>query len=528
MTRLLTIYIASTLLLQACSQEKIDTAAGNQSQQLTGNWPHAVTYEIFVQSFYDTNGDGIGDINGVTEKLDYLNSLGIEAIWLMPINPSPSYHKYDVTDYREIHPDYGTLDDFKRLVKEAHDRNIKIMIDLVINHTARDHPWFQEAIVNPDSKYRDYYVWAHKDSVQQQVSESELEDDSDNIVKWHEVEGDDELYYGYFWGGMPDLNFDNPEVKEEIFEIGRFWFQEMEIDGFRLDAAKHIFEDHRATDNHQWWVTFRNEMNKSKPNGEFLLLGEVWSKAEEVAPYLEGLRALFNFDLGEAIINAVSQQRSDSLVERLKITQEYYTSINPEYIDAIFITNHDQNRIGSRVDGHQGKIKMAASLLMTLPGSPVIYYGEELGMLGQKPDENIREPFNWAADGNDDGETSWVQPLYTTDESVEPLDRQIEDRNSVFNHYRELIDLRNRSTTLSYGSIEPVSTNSQVCSFLRIYEKDTTWVLHNLSENPQIVKSPDTSINLHHISFSNKEFKVDSVSWSITLSPFSTLILSNH
>jgi len=521
------VILVLVILVSCTSADRDNQQPQTQARQLAGNWPYAVTYEIFVQSFFDTDADGIGDINGVTEKLGYLKELGVEALWLMPISPSPSYHKYDVTDYKGIHPDYGTEQDFKRLVEEAHNRNIKIVIDLIINHTASDHPWFQEAINNPESKYRDYYVWANRDSIEQSVIKEEFQEDSDNTVRWHTVEGDDELYYGYFWGGMPDLNYDNILVQQEIFEIGRFWLQEMDVDGFRLDAAKHIFTDDRATDNHQWWVKFRNEMRKAKP--DVFLLGEVWSEAEEVAPYLEGLPALFNFDIGKAITTAVLEEKTGDLLQRHKEIQEYYASINPDYIDAIFITNHDQNRIGSELNGDLNKARMAASLLFTLPGSPIIYYGEELGMLGKKPDEYIREPFNWVIDGTGTGETHWISPQYTTDATVAPLSKQLQDSLSVYHHYRALMALRNNQATLTYGSMEFMDQNTPpaVCSFLRIYEQDSLWILHNLSRNKQVIGLTKAYTKFKFPIFSNGNYKVDTIKMNIALQPYSTLVLNN-
>ena len=212
------------------------------------DFPNAVAYEIFIQSFADSNGDGIGDFQGATAKLDYLAELGIQAVWLMPIMESPSYHKYDVTNYKSIHPDYGTLEDFEVFVQEAHKRGIKVIIDMIINHTGSDHPWFQEAKKGKDNPYRAYYVWADKDSIADQIAKKEIAQDSDNLQQWHAVDGQtsEEHYYGYFYGGMPDLNFDSKKVREEIVEIGRFWLEEMDVDGFRLDAAKHIFPDDRV------------------------------------------------------------------------------------------------------------------------------------------------------------------------------------------------------------------------------------------------------------------------------------------
>ncbi len=517
--------IASTLLvagLFSCgASSEVDKEPQSQAFQLAGNWPNAVTYEIFVQSFYDTNGDGIGDLNGVTAKLDYLKDLGVEAMWLMPISPSPSYHKYDVTDYRDIHPDYGTKEDFKRLVEEAHNRNIKVVIDLVINHSSAEHPWFKEAVADPQSPYRSYYVWAQKDSIADQISKKEVHLDSDNITQWHSADSSDQLYYGFFWGGMPDLNYDHQPLKDEIFDIGRFWLEEMDVDGFRLDAAKHIFTDDRQIDNHQWWEQFKAEMMKIKP--DVFLLGEVWSDAETVGPYLKGLPALFNFDVGRGIIEAVDQEQGGALLSQILEIQNYYRQINPQYIDAIFITNHDQNRIASELNGNKPKLKLAASLLMTLPGSPYIYYGEELGMLGIKPDEHIREPFNWDVDGSDDGETTWITPKHTTDQAVAPLTQQQADSSSIFNHYRSLIQIRNDQAALTYGNLVPQLAEEQLSSFLRTYEQDSLWVIHNLSGQEQQIQRQ--YINIDELLFQNGQISVDSQ--SISLPAYSSVILSN-
>ncbi|MGK4567483.1 alpha-amylase family glycosyl hydrolase [Flavobacterium sp. 3HN19-14] len=249
--------------------------------QNVSKWPRNVNYEIFVQSFADSNGDGIGDINGMTAKLDYLKDLGVEGIWLMPINPSPSYHKYDVTDYYGIHPDYGTIEDFKKFIAEAHKRNIKVIMDMVINHSSSKHPWFLDAKDNSNSPYRDYYVWTHKDDPQTQMAAKIIAGDSDNRNRWNKVEGSDYLFYSYFGRNMPDLNYDSPKLREEMFKVGKFWLTEIGVDGFRLDAARHIFPDDRPTDNHKWWVYFRSEMQKA--NKEVYLVGEVWAPADVVA-----------------------------------------------------------------------------------------------------------------------------------------------------------------------------------------------------------------------------------------------------
>ena len=459
-------------------------------------WPKGVTYEIFVQSFYDTDGNGIGDFNGLTAKIPYLVELGVEAVWLMPIMPSPSYHKYDVTDYRAVHPDYGTMDEFKTFVRRAHVSGIKVIIDLVINHSGAAHPWFQKAKAN-DPTFRPYYVWADRDSIAGQVDKKETTGDSGNITQWHAVEGDTdgELYYGFFWGGMPDLNFDHRPLRQEIYDIGRFWLEEVGVDGFRLDAAKHIYPDERPEDNHAFWVEFREEMEKVKP--DVYLIGEVWATTEVSAPYTRGLHALFNFDLAFSILASIKAEQSQSAViagPSWQVTDDVslvdgfiqnlnaFRSYNPSFINATFLSNHDQNRVASMLDGDAGKVKLAASILLTLPGSPYLYYGEELGMLGMKPDERIREPFPWEPLAQDQGRTTWQKPSYSTDDTVTPLSEQQKDPSSVFSHYKRLMELRRKSKVLTLGDITQVKNNDKrLVIYKRTFEDMQYRVIHNLS-----------------------------------------------
>ncbi|MCC9136033.1 alpha-amylase family glycosyl hydrolase [Pontibacter silvestris] len=485
-------------------------------------WPRGITYEIFVQSFCDSDNDGIGDIKGMTSKLDYIKNLGVEAVWLMPMSPSPSYHKYDVTDYYGVHPDYGTKEDFKEFVAEAHKRNIKVVIDLVLNHSSSEHPWFKSAMSDKNSPYRDYYVWAHKDDPQTQKAGEIIAGDSDNVNRWHQVEGSDYLYYGYFYGGMPDLNYDNPKLREEVFSIGRYWLNEFDVDGFRLDAARHIFPDDRPKDNHQWWVDFKNEMQKAKE--DVYLVGEVWADAETVAPYMKGLHALFNFDMGYAITNVVNKGKVDSLIINHKRIREFYESVNPDFVDATFLTNHDQNRIMSEVNDNENKAKMAAALLLTLPGSPYLYFGEEIGMKGKKPDEFIREPFIWNANAEDDCRANWVEPKFSTAQTVTPASQQSEDKNSMLNHYKTFIHLRNNSKALTYGDLQPVDVgNEKVAAFRREYQEEALLVLHNLSDNEISVSVPADLTDYNTVYFKNKDSSQSKS--EVKLSAFSTLIL---
>lgn len=501
---------------------------------LPTRWPNAVTYEIFVQSFCDSNGDGIGDIPGLTSKLDYLEDLGVEAMWLMPINPSPSYHKYDVTDYYGIHPDYGTLEDFKKLVAEAHKRNIKVVMDLVINHCSSEHPWFQNAL-KPDGAYRDYFVWADQETIEKEGNLIKAKTgDSDNVRQWNAVEGQDELYYAFFYSGMPDLNYDNPKVREEVFNIGKFWLSEIGVDGFRLDAAKHIFPDHRAQDSHAFWVEFKEKMEAYKPDA--YMVGEVWADLSTQSPYAEGFDALFNFDLAFSILETVKSGENvaatihedswkivegSSPITMFQESNESYQKYNPTFINTTFLTNHDQNRVMSFLENDEDKARLAASILLTLPGAPYLYYGEEIGMRGTKPDPNIREPFLWSVK-NDSCRTSWMEAEFSTGSTITPLSQQEKDENSIYHHYKNLIRFRRSSDIMSLGNVEMEDfRDREVMAFTRSYEEQSLLVIHNLSDktktfdNLQGVTAIALSTNVE-LTFSQNKLK---------LSPYSSIIL---
>jgi alpha-amylase len=484
---------------------------GKKRGEIENHWPHAgITYEIFIQSFYDSNGDGIGDINGVIKKLDHVKELGANAIWFMPIMPSPSYHKYDVTDYKDIHPDYGTMDDFKLLIEEAHSRDIKIVIDLIINHTSSEHPWFIESRKGRDNPYRDYYVWAQKDTIADFINKKTITLDSDNIRQWHDPGKGEDFYYGFFIGGMPDLNFDNPKVREEIYEIGRFWLEEIGVDGFRLDAAKHIFPDDRPEDNHAFWKEFRRKMQTIKP--DVYLVGEVYDKKEIVAPYLPGLPTLFNFDFHYTLIEAFQKEDGMLLAKKQKEIIDFYQHITKDFIDATFSSNHDQPRLLNSLDENPKKLKQAINILMTMPGAPYLYYGEEIGMLGKKPDEHIREPFLWDIKANDKGRTSWIEPIYSIDETVTPLAIQKSMSTSYFNHYKEIIKLRNSNRALALGSLELYEGElpTPVMAYFRHHKDQDVIVIHNLSDIEHSIEIPEEYLQVIY-SYGMADFELDKV-----------------
>ncbi|MFC7062347.1 alpha-amylase family glycosyl hydrolase [Halobacillus seohaensis] len=450
---------------------------------MKNNSTNGIFYEIYVNSFYDSNGDGHGDLNGITAKLDYLNdgnphskkSLQVDGLWLMPINPSPSYHKYDVTDYYSVDPIYGTLADFQNLVSEAHKRNTKVIIDLVINHTSSEHPWFKEASSNPNSNYRDYYVWAddETDLGQRGAWGQEL---------WHKNPNGEGFYYGVFWHGMPDLNFDHQDVRKEMKDIGRFWLNQG-VDGFRLDAALYIYDgdtEEGADKNIQWWNDFRDAMKKTKQ--EAYLVGEVWHKPQVIAPYYQSLDSLFNFDLASTIVRSVNDTFDQGVVTTAMYTDELYNKYNHNKIDAIFLTNHDQNRVMSELYSIGDKAKSAASILLTLPGNPFLYYGEEIGMTGEKPDELIREPFRWY-EGDGEGQTSWETPQYNTGDNGVSVEAQDHSKDSLLNHYRELIRLRHKHVELQKGDLQEIQvSNPQIIAFTRSYQNKSFEVYHNISD----------------------------------------------
>ena len=454
----------------SCSEEPVETK-------------NRVYYQVFLRSFVDSDGDRLGDIPGLIAQLDYLEDLGVQGLWLLPVHPSPSYHKYDVSDYQAIDSIYGSMEDFKQLVAEAHQRDMKVLIDMVINHTDDEHFWFQEALKGKENAYRDYYVWQNANAIE---SEAHL---------WHEQPADgalqnttDERFYGFFWKGMPDLNFDNPKVREEVKDIGKYWLEEIGVDGFRLDAALHIypFYDGNREENYPktvaWWDEYGAAMRAI--DEEVLLIGEVWEGDSIIAPFLSnGLTSAFNFDLANLILQSV-QLKSDSfdLVEQMRNKNALYASYHPDFLDATFLSNHDQNRVRSVLGGSWEQSKLAASLLFTLPGTPFIYYGEELGMMGEKPDERIREPFPWGAAG----QTAWTDLRYNPFEITPPLVQQVDDPNSMYTHYKNLIEIRRSTPPLMDGILGPWPEGEvpeTTIAFVRLLEGyDPIFVAHNLTD----------------------------------------------
>ena len=441
-----------------------------------------VWYEIFVRSWADSNGDGIGDLNGVTAKLDYLQSLGVSGIWLMPINPSPSYHGYDVTDYYGINPQYGTTDDFQHLLDEAHKRHLKVIIDLVINHTSNEHPWFKAA-ADPADPHHTWYSWADKRTDLQTMSATDG-------PAWHKL--GEQRYEGTFTAEMPDLDYDTPAVRQEMIKVGQYWLKKG-VDGFRLDAAQHIYLDFKADiDNPQtlaknlaWWSEFRRGMDAVDPAA--YIVGEVTrDSADQLAPYFKPLDAVFDFPLATRLIDSAMNERAGDLGALLARTDAAYRKVTGKSgVDAPFLSNHDQNRVMSQLSGDPQHMRMAAALLLTLPGQPFVYYGEELGMRGQKPDPDLREPMRWSRTTDAPGETTWKAST-SHDGPAVSVEAEQADTDSLLHYYTMLIHWRSQLGALRDGTIHAHAVSNPHIAAWQLDDADSrVLVVHNLSGRPQ-------------------------------------------
>lgn len=471
--------LLASLLLLAVSAAATASTGTATAPQWDLDWARdAVFYEVFVRSFADSNGDGVGDLNGLTAKLDYLNDgdpattsdLGVTGLWLMPIFASPSYHGYDAVDYRRINPDYGSDADFDRFLTEAHRRGIRVILDLMINHTSSQHPWFVESASDPASPKRDWYVWRTDDPGWKQPW--------GDGPTWHAKNG--AFYYGIFWGGMPDLNFDNPAVRAEITDIARYWLGRG-VDGFRLDAARHISADgpgeqqNDTPRTHAFWREFTAGIRATYPRA--LLLGENWTQTDVIASYYgstatvkagDELPMSFDFPLGEAILKALQTGDASPVTQKV---QEVAATYPAGALDAIFLTNHDMPRVARQL-GSDPALAAAATLLLTLPGTPFVYYGEELGMSGGEggDDRQKRTPMPWTSDQNAGFTTAtpWFAPAPGWE--AKNVERESKAGGSLLNLYRRLIHLRRQSPALSRGSfvaLSSASTPSPLLAFVR-------------------------------------------------------------
>ena len=448
-----------------------------------------VYYEIFVRSFADSNGDGVGDLNGITARLDYLRWLGVSGLWLTPIYPSPSYHGYDVTNYFAINPQFGTMADFKRLLRQAHARGIKVLLDMVLNHTSDRNPWFEQAL-DPKSPYHDWYTWAGTAADLTAMS-------SQNSPAWHRRNG--QYYLGDFTSEMPDLNYENPDVRREMIKVGRFWLARG-VDGFRLDATTQIYIDFKSDidsprameKNVAWWQQYDLALRATDPN--VFLLGEVPARNEaEAAPYYSALNCVFDVPLAEVLIASASGETSSNLGDYVRNAwRGFQQEARGPIVDSPFIGNHDRDRVINQLNGNMSHARMAAAMLLTLPGDPFIYYGEEIGMHGAKPDPAIREPMRWDRSPRAD-ETSWEPAPDNTSPSLSVAAERA-DPQSLLYFYRRLIHWRTDLLALRDGDITPYPADGgAISAYTRADHAQRLLVIHNLSGTTRNVSLPDAS-----------------------------------
>ena len=467
--------------LGACASAQVPAPAPAPS---IASWTLGATcYEIFVRSFQDSDGDGIGDIPGLISKLDYINDgdpgtrrdLGARCVWLMPVAESPSYHGYDVSDYYRIERDYGTNDDFKRLVAEAHRRGIRVLVDMVLNHASSEHPYFQEALRDSTSPYRAWFRWSP-------TRPTELNPWGQS--NWHKSPLRDEWYYGFFWGGMPDLNYTHPPVVAEAKKVARFWLEDMGVDGFRLDAIPYLVEEpgriNHSAGTHAVLRDYAAYVRSVKPDA--YTVGEVSDNSDAMLGYYpDQLDSHFAFEVADSLIAAVRSGSAKGLLPPvLRLQREL-----PANRWSPFLRNHDQPRTATELGGDLAKARIASFILLTLPGVPFVYYGEEIGMVGSKPDERLRTPMQWsrAPGAGFTRGTPW-QPLQF-DALETTVEAQERDPKSLLELHRRLIPVRDENAALAAGRLVPlVASNDAVAAYVRREGDRAVLVVANLGAMP--------------------------------------------
>jgi glycosidase len=466
----------------------VDKVSQYEAREFDGEKRAGVFYEIFVRSFADSDGDGVGDLNGITAKLDYLDDLGVSGIWLTPIHPSDSYHGYDVIDYKGVKEEYGTMADFERLIAEAHKRDIRVILDYVLNHSSKLNPWFKAACADTESPYRDFYNFTT--------------DNREGWGGWHRVPGGEGWYFGDFDSSMPDLNY-GPATScatnatfLALVDAAKFWIDKG-VDGFRLDAVKHIYDNQTSDENPTFLNTFYTTLNQYFQGKSALgykdlyMVGECWMGHGDMAKYYKGLPALFDFTAWENwMMYAINNSHAKWFPKDIIGAQNTFKQYRSDYIHATKLSNHDENRARTSLGGSVDRAKMAGAILLTSAGSPFIYYGEEIGMKGDKSkgDENVREPMLWAPKAEDAFRTTWMTPKFNNNDLGGTVAGLAEDANSIYNVYRKFMRLRNTYPALAEGTIElpegfndSDTANKQVMVFYRQAGSERLLVVHNVS-----------------------------------------------
>ena len=489
----------------------------------------AVFYEVYVRGFYDSNGDGIGDFRGLTEKLDYLEWLGVDCLWLLPMYVSPLRDGgYDISDYYAILPEFGTLDDFKIFLDSAHARGIRVITDLVINHTSDQHPWFQEARSSPNNPKRDWYVWSDTADKYQDARIIFLDTEHSN---WTWDDQAQAFYWHRFFSHQPDLNYDNPEVHQAMLDVVDFWMS-MGIDGFRVDAVPYLYEREgticeNLPETHAFIKKLRAYVEAKYPNR--LLLGEANQWPEDVVAYFgddDEFQMNYHFPIMPRLFMALRQEDRHPITEILGRTPD----IPPNSQWGIFLRNHDEltlemvtdeerdylyneyakdrrmrlnlgirRRLAPLLDNSRRRMELLNGLLFSLPGSPFLYYGDEIGMgdniyLGDR--DGVRTPMQWTADRNGGFSRADFEQLYfpTITNPVYGyqavnVESQLRFESSLLYWMQQMIRLRKDHKVFGRGSLDFVRPeNRKIFAFTREYEGETVLCVFNLSRYPQPVE----------------------------------------
>ena len=493
--------------------------AANQEQFLW--WQYGIIYQIYPRSFQDSNQDGVGDLPGIIQRLNYLKELGIKAIWISPIFPSPmADFGYDISDYTGIHPLFGTMQDFEDLLSEVHKRDLKLLLDLVPNHTSDQHPWFLESRSSRDNPKRDWYIW--KDAKEGGSEPNNwLAMFGGTAWEWDEKTG--QYYYHGFLKEQPDLNWRNPEVQEAMLNVMRFWFDKG-VDGFRIDVIYHMIKDKEfrnnppnpdyqphqnlydqllpvySTDQPEVHDIVRKMRAVADEYEERLLIGEIYLPINKLVAYYgtdnSGVHLPFNFQL---LVMPWDAQQIATVID------QYEGSLPENGWPNWVLSNHDQPRITSRVGVSQARI--AAMLLLTLRGTPTIYYGDEIGMRDvpipadevkdpqglNMPDLNLsrdpaRTPMQW--NDSENAGFSSAKPWLRLPDNFRRMnvEAQEKDKFSMLHFYKKLIQLRQQEPALSIGNYAPVFADKQLISFTRTFEEQTFLIVLNLSHRPAYFK----------------------------------------
>jgi len=492
-------------------------------------YKEAIVYELNVRAFFDSNKDGIGDFNGVIHKLDYLSDLGINCIWLLPIFPSPGKDDgYDVSDFYSVNNDYGTLDEFKNLISEAHKREIRVIIDVVVNHTSDQHSWFKEAVNDINSKYYNYYVWSDSPDKYNNVRIIFSDTETSN---WTYCKNNDKYYWHRFYQHQPDLNYDNPSVQEEMENIIRYWIK-LGVDGFRIDAAAYLFERENTScenldETHQFFKKIRRMIDNEYPGK--VLLAEVNQWPQDLISYFgngDEFHMAFNFPLMPRMFMAIRQEKSLPIVDILKdlppiplncqwamflrnhdeLTLEMCTDEEKDYLytayklDKRMILNTGiRRRLAPLMENDRKQIELLYAILLFLPGSPVLYYGDEIGMgdnvyLGDR--NGVRTPMQWNDNKNAGFSEAIPSKLYAP-VILDPeynymainVEYQKNNKRSLYSWIKSLINTRKQFKEIATGNLVFIkSDNPSILSYLNISGKDIFLCVFNLSQKTQPVK----------------------------------------